>query len=468
MKRKIANQFLINYILMFIISIIIGIFGLIIMDFANHLLSETLVKNNYTAESLMKDDYNTINTTSVIESGGGVQVVNNDYEVVFSSGLNTITKNKLTQVEFMNFLMETKSKGIPYSYSIEYNSKEQFWLIVTFPTSFRIDFAIVHNKEFSSVDKENVIGIIVAIILLYLILLAISTLIYSKISSISIINPLRKLSNSTKRLRDGDYSERVDLNLKNEFLELQDTFNSMAQQIEQEIALRKQTEESRRKLVLDISHDLKNPLASIMGYAELYRNKLILSEKEKDSYINIIYENSKRANNLISNLFDLSKMESTEFMLYKTKVDICEYMREEMGKAVLVLDKTGFTYDFYIPEKEIYTSIDTRQMDRVVQNLFDNTLQYNSKGTKVIVRLYEEGNEVVIIFKDDGIGIPKKFAKDIFQPFVRTDISRNSQTGGTGLGLAIVKKIIEAHDGNISLITDKGHGCKFTIRIPKI
>lgn len=468
MKGKIANQFLKNYILMFVISIVITLFAFLLMDFASHVISTTLVKNNYSAQSIMQDDYSAIDTAPVIQSGGGVQVVDASYQVVFSAGLNTIQKDKLTTEEFTDFLINSKNIGNQYSYSVKYNAKGQFWLIVTFPTSIRIDFAIVHNKDFASADLQNVTGVIVAVVLFYLLLLAVSTVIYSKITSIGIINPLRKLLNSTKRLQDGDYSARVDLDLKNEFAELQDTFNAMAGQIEREITLRKRSEENRKKLVLDISHDLKNPLASIMGYAELCRGKEELSQQEREAYLKIICKNSIRANHLITSLFELSKMESSEFTILKTKADVCEYVREKMGESVPILDEAGFTYEFNIPEDEIFAMLDKGQMDRVFQNLVANTLWYNPKGTKVTSSVQKQDDEIVIIFKDDGIGIPAEMAKDIFLPFVRVDTARNSQTGGKGLGLAIVQKIILAHGGNISLKTELNEGCEFTIRLPQI
>ena len=133
-----------------------------------------------------------------------------------------------------------------------------------------------------------------------------------------------------------------------------------------------------------------------------------------------------------------------------------------------MLQLCGFTYEFDVPENEIFLEIDIKQMDRVFQNLVANTVKYNPKGTNVRISLCEQDNELVIIFQDNGVGIPTEIAKDIFQPFVRADRSRNSQTGGTGLGLAIALKIIVAHGGNISLITDENCGCEFMINIPKI
>ena len=468
MKHKIKNQFLANYAIMFVISTMIAAFAFLLLDFANSVISKTLIKNNYTAESLMQDDYTKIDITPVIDNGLGIQVVDRNYEVVFSAGLNNLKKNKLTPSEFTDFLTASKSKGIPYNYSIRYNSHEQFWLIVTSPTSIRIDLAIVYNRGAASKDMNNVVGIIVAVVLFYLILLVISTVIYSKITAINIINPLKKLCASARRLRDGDYSARVNLNLENEFGELQDAFNSMAHQIEQEISLRKQSEENRKRLVLDISHDLKNPLASIMGYSELCHDAQQLSKEDMNFYTKIILENSVKANNLITDLFELSKMESSEFMINKSRIDICEYLRVTMTTAISLFDKAGFTYNFRIPEEEIFAQIDKGKMDRVFQNLIQNAIQYNPKGTKIVVVLFEEKDEIVIIFKDNGIGMPAQIAKNIFQPFVRADSSRNSQTGGTGLGLAIVEKIVSAHGGNVSLKTEENCGCEFTIRISKI
>ncbi|MDF2684893.1 MAG: hypothetical protein K0S55_74, partial [Clostridia bacterium] len=100
MIKKIQNSFLINYLLMFIISILIALFALLLFSFANDLLEKTLVKNKITAKSIMKDDYKCIDASPVIKNGGGVQVINTDYDIIFTEGLDTFTKDKLTVAEF--------------------------------------------------------------------------------------------------------------------------------------------------------------------------------------------------------------------------------------------------------------------------------------------------------------------------------------------------------------------------------
>jgi signal transduction histidine kinase len=465
MKAKIANRFLTNYIIMFFISTLIAVFIFLLMGFASDLIAKNLVKNRYTAKNLMQDDYEKIDALPVVQNGGGIQVIDEDYRVILSKGLAKIVKSQLTAAEFTDFLTASKATGVRYSFDIAYNENREFWLVVTFPTSIRFDFAIASNLEEASVDTNEVAGVIFAIVLFYLLLLALSTVVYSKITSVSFVNPLKELGKSASRLKEGDYSARVNLHLKNEFGELEEAFNAMAGKIEEETALRKSSEEQRKKLILELSHDLKNPFASIVGYTELCLAKKDLNEDEREKYLKIIYNNSSRANKLINGLFELSKLESAEFKLTKEKTDVCEYLREEIAKNIPALEDAGFKYEFYIPDCEVFACLDKKLMDRVFQNLFSNAVSYNKKDTMLTVGLEDGEKEICITFKDNGIGMPPELAENSFQPFVRR--LPDAPPGGSGLGLSIVFSIIEAHGGKIALTTKENEGCEFTIRLPK-
>jgi len=310
--------------------------------------------------------------------------------------------------------------------------------------------------------------VIVFVVLIYLLILALFTFIYSRITAASITIPLQKLCDGTRLLREGDYSVRVDLRLKNEFAELQNTFNDMAARIEHEISLRKKSEEDRRRLILDISHDLKNPMSSIQGYAELLMKKKDMTEQECDEHLKIILNNSKRANRLLTELFELSQLDSPEFSLKLLETDICEYIRQICGELVPQLEREGFKYEFNIPEDSVFVLLDTDRFNRIIQNLANNTMRYNPVGTLVTVSLTVQNHQVLIDFSDDGIGIPDHLASNIFKPFVRLDDSRNSKTGGSGLGLSIAKRIVEAHGGDLTLLPNKNSGSTFRITIPAI
>jgi signal transduction histidine kinase len=468
MKSKISNQFLVNYLVVFFLSVLAAFFSFLLLSFADDVISKTLVKNVYPAELLMKDDYYEIDTVPVVKNGGGIQIVNDDYEVVYSAGLNTLGTEKFSVSQFTEFLVKSKEKGFKYNYDIFYNSQEKFWLIVTFPTSIRLDISLVYNRDAVSRDIKNVLGVFIAVLIFYLLLLGIFAIIYSRISSVHITKPLRMLCEGTKRLREGDYSTRVNLNLKNEFADLQDTFNEMAEKIQTETELREQSELERKKMIMDISHDLKNPLASVVGYAELCLKKMEINDNELSDYLEIILKNSKRSVVLLNDLFELSKLESPGYSLKPLNTDVCEYLRQICGELLPMLEQAGFLYNFSIPEKAIYSMIDATQMNRVLYNLADNLIRYNPEGTSLSVRLYSEQGNVVILFVDNGIGIPSEVALNIFKPFVRVDDSRNSQTGGTGLGLSIADKIIKEHGGNIEINTDLDKGCTFIITLPGI
>jgi len=465
MKRKISNQFLRNFLVVFLLAILDAALALALLSFASGLISSSLAKNQHPASEIIREDYRQIDASAVVKSGGGVQVVDKDYRVVFTSGLDTIGKEALTAAEFTEFLTESRKK--PYHYDILYQPEGEFWLIVTFPTSIRLDFALVHNKEAAPGDfmKAGLVRAFVALI--FILILALSAFIYSRITAASITVPLKKLCEGTRLLREGDYSVRVDLRLKNEFAELQDTFNEMAARIEHEISIRKKSEEDRRRLILDISHDLKNPMSSIQGYAELLIQKTGMDERERREHLEVIVGNSKRANRLLTELFELSRMDSPEFSLKLERTDICECLRQICGELVPQLEREGFEYEFDIPEESFYAMLDTDRFSRIIHNLANNATRHNPPGTQVSLSLTVQDNQVVIAFSDDGVGIPAHLKETIFRPFVRGDESRNSKTGGSGLGLSIAKRIAEAHGGDLTLLPGE-NGSAFRLMIPAI
>lgn len=466
MKSKLSNQFLRNFLVIFLLAILDTVLAFVLLSLASGLISGSLAKNRYPASAIIQDDYRQIDSSAVVQNGGGVQVVDKEYRVVYSSGLDTIGKEQLAPEEFTAFLTESKSK--PYHYDILYHPEGGFWLIVTFPTSIRLDFSLIHNNKAAAGDFTRSVVVIAFVALIYLMILALSAFIYSRITAARITVPLKKLCDGTRLLREGDYSARVDLRLKNEFAELQSTFNDMAARIEHEISLRKKSEEDRRRLILDISHDLKNPMSSIQGYTELLMQKEGMTQQELGEHLEVILNNSKRANRLLTELFELSQMDSPEFSLKLVRTDICEYIRQLCAELVPQLEREGFRYEFDIPEESVFAMLDTDQFSRIIQNLSSNAVRYNTRGTLVAVCLTVQDDQVIIDFSDDGIGIPAHLADKIFKPFVRVDDSRNSRTGGSGLGLSIARKIAEAHGGDLTLCNGEERGSTFRITVPAL
>lgn len=452
-----------NYIIMVLVSSILIIVPFLLIVIFSDYMQDKIVTYKYNAKSIMCDDIERINIDEVVKNHGGVQVIIKDLEVIQLGGINSISQKQLTVSEWTDFLIQSNmDEWNDYTYSIAYNEKEQFWLVVEFPISFI--FKIYYNYNTDSVDFNHLFWSITGILLTYVFLLIISAIVFSKITVRDFVKPMKDLCSFVKELEDGLYKKRKKTSNISEFKELQEGFYHLAEELKIQESIRLEMQENRNRLIRDISHDLKNPLASIQGYVELYFEQKELPNDIRDQYLNIIYNNSIRANVLIQSLFQYSQVNSDDFKLSLQKTDLCELLRNKMALFIPVLEEQGFTYQIEIPEEEIICMVDFQQMNRVFDNLLDNALKYNKAGTQLSVMICKTEQNVIIEFADNGIGMDEAIAENIFEPFTRVDEKvRNSENGGSGLGLAIVKRIVELHNGIIKLETKQGEGSKFII-----
>ncbi|MEW9124666.1 MAG: HAMP domain-containing sensor histidine kinase, partial [Thermotaleaceae bacterium] len=296
--------------------------------------------------------------------------------------------------------------------------------------------------------------------------LGISIYIYSRFTSRVLVTPLQALLYGVEKIQAGDYSIRIQGQSVHEISRLRDAFNDMVLQLQKEIDLREESEASKKQLIMSISHDLKNPLTSVLGYSDYLLQNGDMSASERVQYIKVIYENGLRANHLMQDLFQLSYLNSANSVLSLKTQDLCEFMRELLAGYVPQLEEKDILYDFDIPEEPICVLFDEQQLDRAISNLIINAIKYNDFGNTLRVSLCKSSKKNIIVLEDNGIGIPKEFCEDIFKPFVRVDSARNSKTGGTGLGLFISKNILRKHGWDIYLDTTVPCGCRFIIEIP--
>lgn len=458
-KHKIANSLLRNYVfLAFFMTFLILVTSIIVVMFAFLLFFNASTVTSEPSE-IMQDDYTTINSSDVVNSGGFIEVVDKNNDVVYRDGDNPDSKSHYTLEDYNKIILSSQFETLDdgYFYRSAYNSNEDFLLVVALPENTKPD---IHHPKKKLSPK---IFIIISLFSGFSII-AIFFIFYSRFSSRGFVKPLELLTEGANRFAKGDYSTRIAIYSENEFGELKDAFNIMAQKIQDEMMLREKSEESRRRLILDISHDLKNPLSSILGYSNLLLEENMTDDEQK-KYLKVINNNSERANELLQDLFDFSKLQSTDFKLTLINSDICEFLRETIAFYIPEFDKNNFDYDFDIAEDSFMIEIDEKHMFRALSNIISNCIKYNPEGTKIRISGKASQNSFIIIIKDNGIGIPASLQSDIFNPFVRVDDSRNSKSGGNGIGLAIAKDIIEKHNGTIELNSDINKGCTFTITL---
>lgn len=261
--------------------------------------------------------------------------------------------------------------------------------------------------------------------------------------------PLEKLNKAMELLTEGKRKKPVDYSGPREFVDICDRFNIMVSKLEDSENQRKKLMNDKERMMADISHDLKTPITSIQGYAKALSDGIIADE-DKDKYIKIIYEKSKKLTELINIFHEYSKLEHPDFNLIFEKVDLSEYLRAYIALKYEDIVESGFNIEVDIPEEEMEIKIDKVQLQRVFDNILGNSIKHNEKGTNIYVSLKEKNDIYEIIIADDGKGISKDIANNIFEAFTVGDESRNSKQG-SGLGLTIAKTIVDLHGGTIEL-----------------
>ncbi len=222
-------------------------------------------------------------------------------------------------------------------------------------------------------------------------------------------------------------------------------------------------EEMRRDFSANVSHELKTPLTTVRGFAEMIGSGMITDSDDTKKYGKRIYDESNRLLNVINDIIRLSEIEekTTEVFVNTDIAAIAENVAEELAEKA---QKHKVTVT--VKGEKVYARVSQGYIFEMIYNLTENAVKYNREGGKVVIELKTDSDKAVIAVSDDGIGIPKEHQGRIFERFYRVDKSHSKQTGGTGLGLSIVKHIAVLHNGSVTLESDKGKGSVFTVVIP--
>ena len=234
-----------------------------------------------------------------------------------------------------------------------------------------------------------------------------------------------------------------------------------------EVKLNEQ-EESSKKMLANISHDLKTPLTVILGYAELLQNTSEINCEAVREKIMKIEKNAKDVLDVIDIFFDLMKLESGDFPLKNEIVDLSELCREEIINYYDVLQVEGFQVIPDIPERQVLVQADISALKRILSNLIQNVIRYGAEGKYLKLSVWEEGNECFIEVMDKGKGIVEDKQDKIFERLFTMEDSRNKKYQGSGLGLTITKRLIESMNGTIKLRSKPYVETAFTVCLKKL
>ena len=267
---------------------------------------------------------------------------------------------------------------------------------------------------------------------------------------------LRRIRNSMRIIRGGDYSHKVNVGGKDELTLLGDEFNSLTERLNA-------SETKRRQFVSDASHELKTPLASI----KLLSDSILQNEMDTETikeFVGDIGNEADRLNRMSSKLLSLTKMEAeidddTEIVNMGPTVNRVIRMLSTIAEENRITIIRDFIQDcpILIPEDDLY---------QITFNLVENGIKYNRPEGSLTVSLYRKEDMAVLEVADTGVGIPSDAISHLFERFYRVDKARSRKSGGSGLGLAIVRNMVERNGGTIEVRSDFGNGSVFTVCFP--
>ncbi len=260
-------------------------------------------------------------------------------------------------------------------------------------------------------------------------------------------NPLDRIMAGMEDLKSGNTGARIDIKTEAEFEKIVDTFNLMAQQLEDEKAQKELLIRKKNQMLLELSHDIRTPVATIKSYANALEAGLVPEERIESVY-RTIDRKADRVEKLSGDMFMMLKMDNPDYELCMETVNLCELLRQLCVEYYDEITEAGFDFVIDIPDREIPVSADVGLLSRVISNLLSNALRYNKSGKVIAVSMSGEGGKAVLSVSDDGEEVDRAFAGQMFHAFSRGDFSRKTD-GGTGLGLAISRIIMEKHGGSI-------------------
>ena len=222
----------------------------------------------------------------------------------------------------------------------------------------------------------------------------------------------------------------------------------------------------RRELTQNIAHELKTPVASILGYTETIMQSPDIAEDVKNQFITRTNEQAQRLTTLLHDISTLNRMDYAKDMIPMERVDVSVLIADIIEETSFAMESRQMTIKNYLPQNIIIHG-SSSLLYSIFRNLTDNSINYAGNGTTIEINATQQSDSWRFTFKDNGIGIPSEHLSRIFERFYRIDKGRSRDMGGTGLGLSIVKNAVLLHGGNIEVSTPETGGLMFEFTLKR-
>ena len=311
---------------------------------------------------------------------------------------------------------------------------------------------------------EELATLSITLICIYFISLIGMVIAVSKVLSDFLLLPLKELNYAAERIGSGEFDFKIRYKKDNEFGKLCREFEDMKDKLYMTSSKQNIYENSRKELIASITHDLKTPLTSIIGYVEGLQDGVVTDPETVTNYLNVIHDKSQRLDHLIDDLFTFTQLELEKFTVNVSETSMKSMLTEYSTTKIREYqsnERIAFIVGDTLHEANL--DVDEFRIGQVLENLISNAEKYTNSFIKLYTTIDEYHYNIYV--EDDGIGIAKEDLPFIFDYFYQCDKARETKRKGTGLGLAICKQLVEAHKGRIYVRSETGQGTVFKISL---
>lgn len=255
-------------------------------------------------------------------------------------------------------------------------------------------------------------------------------------------------------IAQGHLDHRIPFRLKGSEQHVITSVNALVDSAVQSMDDERKIEKSKDELITNVSHDLRTPLTSIIGYLGLIEDKQYQNEEDILKYTHIAYEKAKQMKNLVDDLFEYTKVQQHGAPVNIIWVDLNQLLEQLTASFALEADRRGIKISSKVVPNPLMIEADPEKLGRVFNNLVANAFKYGNGASYIRITAHQKQDKVVVKVANDGTPIPEKAQSHLFERFYRAEASRSRATGGTGLGLAIVKSIVDLHHGQVTVSSD--------------
>ncbi len=252
-----------------------------------------------------------------------------------------------------------------------------------------------------------------------------------------------------QRVIKGNLTTRLIVNEDNVFNKMIFSVNELIEQLERVQIKSIKAQNARKRLLSSISHDIRTPLTSIIGYIDALKDDIAVSREEKKEYLEIISKKSSNLKQLINEIFNMAKLDADEVLINPESLELTEITREVLIEYLPEIKKNNLELKLSLPKTKCFITADYLSIIRIIDNLIKNAIIYGKEGKVLGIELMESNQEFQLLVWDKGQGIAEHDLDHVFERMYRGDQSRNSINGGSGLGLAIAKSLVEKNQGRI-------------------